>query len=116
METMTKKPIWIRFGIRGAIVAPAIMAVLGLSQGLFSYDSNAYQVLHLVAYYGSWPILVCIEKGLYAIGIYGDQGLVYIVPIFAVILLYWAVIGFAAGAIVAIGRGNGHDFMKLLAF
>ena len=95
---------WIKGAIIGAITVPMIIAVLSLCQMAFSYDSKAYEAIHLVVYYGSWPVLKLVFATLHAFGVTGDGGLAYIFPIFTVIFLYWVVIGFILGAVLGMVR------------
>mgnify|MGYP000536592709 CR=1 FL=1 len=95
----SNKSKWKGFGLCGAILATAIMAILAFSP--VPRDSIWHPAFKKAFWFVSWPIMTGIDKGLYALGIEGDQGLGYMVPIIIVILLYWAIIGFIIGALIA---------------
>ena len=99
MKVKAKRPAWKLLGLCGAILAPVVMAILTLCP--IPRDTAAFQAIQNIVFYGAWPVIMFIYKGLPALGIEGDQGLAYIVPIFIVFFLYWAIIGYILGAFLA---------------
>ena len=87
------------FGLCGAVFVPVVMGILTLSP--IPRDTAIFSIIQKVVFYGAWPVIIFIYKGLPALGIEGDQGLAYIVPIFVIFFLYWALIGFILGALLA---------------
>ena len=99
MKVKAKRPAWKLLGLCGAILAPVVMAILTLCP--IPRDTTAFQTIQNIVFYGAWPVIIFIYKGLPALGIEGDQGLAYIVPIFIVFFLYWAIIGYIFGVLIA---------------
>ena len=99
MKANAKRPAWKLFGLCGAIFVPVGMGILTLCP--IPRDTALFQVIQNIVFYGAWPVIMFIYKGLPALGVEGDQGLAYMVPIFIVFFLYWAIIGFIIGVFIA---------------
>ena len=96
---MAKRSAWKLFGLFGAILVPAVLAILTLSP--IPRDTASFQIIRNVVFYGAWPFRMFIFKGLPAIGIEYTSSLAYLVPLFIAFFLYWAFIGFIIGVLVA---------------
>ena len=99
MNETAKRSAWKLFGLCGAILAPAVIAILTFSP--IPRDSASFQIIRNVVFYSAWPFRMFIFKGLPAIGIEYTSSLAYLVPIFMAFFLYWAFIGFIIGVLVA---------------
>lgn len=88
--------------------------MLSLVRAVIPFDSMFAEYLHAIIFYGSLPILWIIEKSLASCGISGDRSMLYIVPIFIIIILYWAALGFVIGAIIGSIKKQDEMHNKML--
>jgi len=90
----------LKWGLWGAagVVASAILLV-GVQSSL-AHDSEARAAVHRIIVAVASPISLLWDMIFKKFGVEGDQGLRFIVPVFASITLYLAAIGFCSGALL----------------
>ena len=96
-EQKQKLRHWVKHGIVGAVCVLLTYVGLIILQSVVTYGSKAYEVVHIIVWGGVSPVLIPIEK----MGIYGCEAMAYIMPIFLLIFLYLAAIGFGIGSLVS---------------
>lgn len=76
---------------------PLAFVGLAILQSVVPYGGVAYEVVHKIICIIVAPVFIPIET----IGIYGCKAMAYIIPIYLLIALYLAVIGFGIGSLTA---------------
>lgn len=59
-----------------------------------------YSALQKVFWIPTVPLFWLMEKVLEGCGVHGDEGMRFLLPMFAVILAYWAGLGFVIGFLI----------------
>jgi hypothetical protein len=88
---------WGCWGAAGVVSSAILLAGV---QSSLSYDSGPRAVVHKVIVAVVSPVMTIWEAIFQNFGVTGDQGLRFIVPVFASIGLYLAAIGFCFGALL----------------
>jgi len=90
-----------KWGVRGAIASTVIIVTLGVAQEFSPYDSAAWHATHRALNVLAAPVVWVWSKGLAMQSIHGDEGMRFIVPILASVLIYVAILGFVVGLLAA---------------
>lgn len=96
-ETKKQLPHWVKRGILGAVIVPVAYIGLAVLQSLVPYGGLLYKAIHGMVWGMAAPVIVPIEK----MGIHGCEMMGYIVPMFFLVALYLAAIGFGVGTLIA---------------
>jgi hypothetical protein len=96
MTASTKK-----WGVGGAAVIIVVGGLLVFAEMTLAYDSPIRPALHTLV----WSVLclpvVLAWQAIFGIfGIHGDQGMAFILPMFATALLYLGCLGFGIGVLL----------------
>ena len=96
----------VKGGICGAVIMPLMYIGLAILQSLVPDGSTAYSIIHGILWGAVAPVFIPLDL----MGIYGCNVMAYIIPIFLLIALYLAAIGFGIGSLTALFARIKSDF------
>ena len=86
-----------RYGVIGAICLPTFLGALVFIRGMVPFDSYLYPALQKIFATPTIPLFWLMDKTMEACGIHGEEAMSYLIPMFLMMLLYWAILGFVLG-------------------
>lgn len=99
MTATTKK-----FGTRGAVLVLGFAVALVIVQECLPNGTSAWQTVHRIICLISLPVMSVWEAVLPRLGFPGDQGLAFIIPVFASVLVSLGALGFGLGVLISLVR------------
>ncbi len=95
-----------RYGIIGAVSVTLILGSMVVIRTMLPCDSFMYAALQKVFWVPTIPLFWVMEKVMEGCGLHGEEGMKYLLPMFATMLAYWAALGFLIGFVICKTRGR----------
>jgi hypothetical protein len=93
-----------KFGTWGAVMVLGLAVALVIVQECLPYGTSAWKTVHQIIYLITLPVMSVWEAVLPWLGFRGDQGLAFIIPVFASVLVYFGALGFGFGVLISLIR------------